>query len=106
MKFFTVLSFLFIFIFKTSAFAEIILDQNFPLEMRGIWSSNCNSNYNIKTLIIYDYGSLYIEYGDNKSDITVKINDQYIKIQAQKGEIQRQGEKIQRQSDEIKAHKD
>jgi hypothetical protein len=65
MKFFTVLSFLFIFIFKTSAFAEIILDQNFPLEMRGIWSSNCNSNYNIKTLIIYDYGSLYIEYGDN-----------------------------------------
>ena len=65
MKIFIILIFLLLYNLNSNAMADMNLDKNFPEEMQGIWSSDCSASYNINTLIIYDYGSLFIEYGDN-----------------------------------------
>ena len=64
MKFFLIIYFLITINLSSNALADIKLDQDFPIEMQGIWSSDCSAKNNINSLIIYDYGSLYIEYGD------------------------------------------
>jgi len=64
MKYFIIIYFLITFNLSSNALADIKLDQDFPIEMQGIWSSDCSATNNINSLIIYDYGSLYLEYGD------------------------------------------
>ena len=64
MKFFYIIYLFITLNLSSNAYADIILDQKFPIEMQGIWSSDCNAQNNINSLIIYDYGSLYLEYGD------------------------------------------
>ena len=64
MKFFLIIYFLITFNLSSNALADLKLDQDFPIEMQGIWSSDCSATNNINSLIIYDYGSLYLEYGD------------------------------------------
>lgn len=64
MKFFLIIYFLITFNLSSNALADIKLDQDFPIEMQGIWSSDCSATNNINSLIIYDYGSLYLDYGD------------------------------------------
>ena len=64
MKFFLIIYFLITINLSSNALADIKLDQDFPIEMQGIWSSDCSATNNINSLIIYDYGSLYLDYGD------------------------------------------
>ena len=64
MKYYLILYLLISFNLASNALADLKLDQKFPIEMQGIWSSDCNAKNNINSIIIYDYGSLYLEYGD------------------------------------------
>ena len=64
MKILLIIYFLITLNISSNALADIKLDQDFPIEMQGIWSSDCSTTNNINSLIIYDYGSLYLEYGD------------------------------------------
>ena len=64
MKYYLILYLLVSFNLASNALADLKLDQKFPIEMQGIWSSDCNAKNNINSIIIYDYGSLYLEYGD------------------------------------------
>ena len=64
MKLFLIIYFLITINLSSNALADIKLDQDFPIEMQGIWSSDCSATNNINSLIIYDYGSLYLDYGD------------------------------------------
>ena len=53
MKFFLIIYFLITLNISSNALADIKLDQDFPIEMQGIWSSDCSAKNNINSIIIY-----------------------------------------------------
>ena len=50
MKILLIIYFLITLNISSNALADIKLDQDFPIEMQGIWSSDCSAKNNINSL--------------------------------------------------------